>query len=287
MKKIHILSLTTLFLLLFMVPVQAQRGYIKNKIKKNVQSDMKEKHAEPQRKKGKEALEDITYENDTRYPVPENPVQATMVIETKSFKKNGKLDDSATSKIVFGNTGECVIMNEGEKDEARMLYDYKGAATYVVNEKEKTAMKMPMINFQKMMEGMAKSNFGSESTDSGTWQRTNEQKEINGFMCRKYIYTNPEEKTKVDIWTTQDIDIDLSGNHLFGGQIKDFSKMMAVEKASADPNLPQGMLVRSVQYEKNRETPSAQVDIVTFNKSSDPKYFDLSDYTVTDVLGKL
>ena len=265
---------------------QTDKTHFKNKIKEKVQNDMKEKHAEPERQKGKKALEDITYENDTRHPVPENPVQATLVMEMKSYKKNGKLDDAITSKLVFGKTGECIIMNEGEKNETRMLYDYKGAATYMVNEKERTAIKMPMINFQKMIEGMAKSGFNSESTDAGTWERTNEQKEINGFMCQKYIYTNPEEKTKMDIWTTQDITIDLSGNHMMGGQIKDFSKMMEVEAVS-NPNLPKGMMVRSVQYEKNRETPSSQMDILTFNKSSDPAYFDLSKYTVTDIMGKL
>lgn len=287
MKKPYFFPLTALFLLLFIAPVQAQPGFIKNKIKEKVQNDMKERHAEPERQKGKKALEDITYENDTRYPVPENPVQATLVMEMKSYKKNGKLDDAITSKLVFGKTGECIIMNEGEKNETRMLYDYKGAATYMVNEKEKTAIKMPMVNFQKMIEGMAKSSFNSESTDSGTWERTNEQKEINGFMCQKYIYTNAEEKTKMDIWTTQDITIHLSENHMMGGQIKDFSKMMEAEQAVSNPNLPKGMMVRSVHYEKNRETPSSQMDILTFNKSSDPAYFDLSKYTVTDIMGKL
>jgi len=289
MKKIYILSLTTLFLFLFIAPLHAQRGYIKSKIKQKVRNDMEEKYAEPEREKGKKALEDITYENDSRYPIPENPVKATMVMETKTYKKNGKLDDTMTSKIVFGNTGECMITNEGEKNESRMLFDYKGAATYMVNAAEKTAIKMPMINFQKMAEGMAKSGFSTESSDSGKWERTNEQQEINGFMSQKYIYTNSEENTKMDIWVTQDINIDLSGNHLFGGQIRDFSKLASeMETAEKpDPNMPKGMMVRSIYYEKNRDTPSTQMDITTFNKTSDPKYFDLSGYTVTDILGKL
>src|SRR5690554_8079877 len=134
MKKTYIIPLTTILLLCFVAPVQAQRGFIKRKIQEKVEKDMREKHAEPQKEKGKKALEDITYENDTRYPVPENPVQATLVMEMKSYKKNGKLDDAITSKLVFGKTGECIIMNEGEKNETRMLYDYKGAATYMVNE---------------------------------------------------------------------------------------------------------------------------------------------------------
>jgi hypothetical protein len=168
-----------------------------------------------------------------------------------------------------------------------MLFDYKGAATYMINEKDRTAIKMPMINFQKMAEKMANSQ-GDIDDDSGQWQRTDEQKEINGYNCRKYIYLNPKENTKMYAWVTQDISIDLSGNHLFGGQIKDFSKNAPkMDTAKLDKNYPRGMMVRSVYYEKNRDTPSMQTDITTFKKSSDPKYFDLSDYEVNDILGKL
>ncbi|HLV92927.1 MAG TPA: hypothetical protein VKX34_07385 [Aequorivita sp.] len=288
MKKTYLISITTILLLLFVVPAQAQRGFIKGKIKSKVRKDMREKHAEPQRENGKKALEDITYENDTRYPIPENPVQATIGIETKSFKKNGKVKETTQAKMVFGQTGECIVMNEGSKDENRMLFDYKGAATYMVNVKEKTAMKMPMINFQKMAEKMADGMGGEMDEDTGTWERTDEQQRINGFNCRKYIYTNVKDKTKIDAWITEDISIDLSGNHLFGGQIKDFSKNYASEShQKMDENLPRGLMVRSIFYEKNSNKPSTQMDITTFEESSDPKYFDLDGYTINDVLGKL
>lgn len=283
MKKTYIISLTTLLLLLFIVPAQAQRGFIKRKIQQKVEEDMKEKHAEPQREKGKKAIEDITYENDSRYPVPENPVQATLVMQMQSFKKNGKPDDTNTTKMIFGKTGECMIMNEGDKNETRMLFDYKGAATYMINEKEKTAMKMPMINFQKMAEKMAGNQIDLDD-DSGQWQRTNEQKEINGYNCRKHIYTNSKENTKMEAWVTKDISIDLSGNHLFGGQIRDFS---TEAPTNMDENFPRGMMVRSIYFDKKSDKPSMIMDVKSFKKSSDPKYFDLSSYEVNDILGKL
>ncbi|WP_026451685.1 hypothetical protein [Aequorivita capsosiphonis] len=287
MKKIYRISLTTLLLLLFIAPAQAQRGFIKRKIKQKVEKDMREKHAEPQREKGKKALEDITYENDTRYPVPENPVQATLVMQMQSFKKNGKLDDTNTTKMIFGKTGECMIMNEGDKNETRMLFDYKGAATYMINEKEKTAMKMPMINFQKMVEKMAKSQ-GDIDDNNGQWERTEEQKEINGYNCRKYIYLNAKEDTKMHAWVTQDISLDLSGNHLFGGQIRDFATETATDTTvKVDENFPRGMMVRSIYFDKKSDKPSMITDITTFKKSSDPKYFDLSDYEINDILGRL
>ncbi len=282
MKRSYIIFLTSLLLFLFIAPLQAQRGFIKKKIRQ----DMEDKYAEPEREKGKKAIEEVTYENDTRYPIPENPVQATLVMEMQSFKKNGNLDKTTTTKILFGKTGECMIMNEGEKNETRMLFDYKGAATYIVNNKEKTAIKMPIINFQKMAEKMA-SQGGDMEDDNGQWTRTDEQKEINGYECRKYVYTNESEKTKVDAWVTQDISIDLSGNHLFGGQIKNFSQNASTSTTQLDKNYPRGMMVRSIYYQKNSETPNMEMNITTFEKSSDPIYFDLSGYQVTDLLGKL
>src|SRR5690554_2020924 len=142
MKKINLFLLAILLLFVYVDSAQAQRGFVKRKIKKS----MKEKHAEPQKEKGRDAIKDVTYENDTRYPVPENPVKATFEMESSTFKKNGKLKEATTSKMVFGNTGECMIVNEGEKEESRIVFDYKEAATYIVNAKEKTATKMPMIN---------------------------------------------------------------------------------------------------------------------------------------------
>lgn len=287
MKKTYFISLITLIFLIVAPTAEAQFGRIHRKIKKEVKKDMKEQYAEPEREKGKKAIEDITYENDDRYPIPENPVKATLVMQMQSFKKNGKLDNTTNTKMVFGDTGECMIMNEGDKNETRMLFDYKGAATYMINEKEKTAMKMPMINFQKMAEKLAQGE-GSIDDHNGKWERTSEQKEVNGYDCRKYVYTNTKEKTKMDVWVTQDISIDLSGNHLFGGQIRDFATEAANSaETKMDENFPRGMMVRTIYFDKKSDKPSMIMDVKTFKKSSDPKYFDLSNYKINDVLDKL
>ncbi len=287
MKKIYLLPLLVFLSLVFVAPLHAQRGLIKRQIKNKVREDMKEKHAEPQREKGRKALEDITYENDTRYPVPNNPVKATLALEMKTFKKNGKLKETTTTKMVFGDTGECLINNEGSKDESRMLFDYKAAALYMLNTQDKIATKMPMINFQKMAEKLAGDQLYIED-ENGKWERTNEVKQIHGKSCIKYIYFNSKEKTKMHAWVTKDISIDLSGNHLFGGQIQDFSSgTSATTTRKIDENFPEGLMVRSVHFEKNNDTPSVQMDLITVDKTSDPKYFDLSGYEIHDVLSKL
>lgn len=283
MKRNGMISLVVLMIGLIAFPcaADAQRSYIRSKIRQNIERDMEKKYVEPQKEKGRQAIRDNTYENDKRYPVPENPVQATLTLQTKNFKNNGNLKSTMNAKMVFGLTGECMIMNEGEKDETRLLFDYKKAATYTVNPKEKTAMKMPMINFTKMVDRMSRNQ--PQTDDGGKWEKTSEQKNINGYNCRKYIYTD-DEKNHMDIWVTRDISIDLSDNHLFGSNIKSFA---ADSEQTAAPNAPRGLMIRNIYYEKGAAAPSMQIDIKSFKKSYDPAYFDLSSYKVTDILGKL
>lgn len=283
MNKTVVAAFASFLFFLFAIPAQAQRSYIRSKIKEKVRADMKEKHAEPQRERGKEALRGITYENDTRYPEPENRVTATLTMQTQQFKKNGKLESTVTSKVVFGPTGECMIMNAGEKEEIRLVFDYEGAANYMVNVTDKTAVKMPLINFTRMAAGLSK-NLPATKEDRGEWTKTSEQQTINGYACRKYIYTD-DKGNHMDVWVTHDIHIDISENHLFGGSIRDFAALQI--DAEADENLPSGFMVRNVYFEKRAKSPSMQMDIIGFDESYDPQYFDLSEYGATDVLDML
>lgn len=268
---------------------QAQIPFLKSEARKahdivqdEVREDMKEKYGEEGKEEGRDAIKEITYENDTRYPTAENRVHATIALEMKNFKNNGKVKNVNRMKIVFGPTGECMVVNEGTKNETWMLFDYEEAANYMINVKQKTAMKMPMINFQKITEKMAEKGVDVEE-GSGTWEKTNQHKTIHGHYCRKYIYTS-EEGDRAVMWFTKEISIDLSDNHLFGGQIKDFAADKTFQK---NPNAPSGLMVRNQFYEKGDDEPSTQMDIVTFKKSYDPVYFDLSGYKINDILDRL
>ena len=143
-----------LLAIIFLHPVaaHAQRAIIRQQVKK----DMEKKYADSQRIKGKTELEKITYENDKRYKDPTNKVQATVAYEDKELNKKGDVKKTMIQKTVFGKTGECIVMNEGDKNETWMIYNYADKANYMVNVKEKTAMKMPLINMQKMAEAGAK-----------------------------------------------------------------------------------------------------------------------------------
>ncbi len=284
MKKLILRSIGILFFV-SMLPasMDAQPTFIKNKIKKKIEEKMIEEHAEPQREKGREALKGVTYENDSRFPEVKNRVKATIDMQMKSFNNKGQAKDEINSKLVFGPSGECMVMNVGAKDESWMIFNYDDAANYMVDVKSKSATKMPMINIGSMVKGIAKSMPSAEEPQ-GTWTKTSEKQNINGFNSTKYVYKD-QDGTSMDIWATNDISLDLSDNFMFGGHIMDYA-VDVNENAVVDPNVPRGMMVRNIAYDK-KARPTSQMDITKFEKSYDAKYFDLSGFKINDVMSGL
>lgn len=259
----------------------AQQGAVKSKVKK----DMEKKYADPQREKGKTELEKITYENDKRYKDPVNKVQATISFEDKELDKKGNPKKTMVQKIVFGKTGECMVMNEGDKNETWMIYNYADKANYIVNVKDKTAMKMPLINMQKMAEAAAKKEAEKNVTGStSSWKATGETQVINGFSCTKYIYTYSDNKhySTMDMWMSKEVKLDLGDNYMFGARLNAY-------KFPANPEFKEmnnGFIVRSVLYDKKGNAVQ-QRDLKEFKKSADEQYFDMSKFKVTDIMSAL
>lgn len=253
-------------------------------VKRSIERDMEKKYADPQREKGREELKKITYENDTRYKDAENKVQATLAFETKNFGKNGEVKNTSADMIVFGKNGECMVMRAGEKDEMRMIFNYADKANYMVMVKDKSAIKMPLVNMKKMMEKAARKE--AEKTDAGNqaaWTATDERKQINGYNCRKFVYTYPDNKSysAMDAWMSTEVQFDLSGNYLLGAKLESYKFPDATQKEMAT-----GFMVRSVLYDKKGK-PESQRDLTSFKKSADEQYFDLSGFKVTDLLSQL
>lgn len=273
-----------LFVLLgniFSADLVAQRAAVKSQVKK----DMEKKYADPQREKGKEELEKITYENDKRYKDPTNKVQATIAFETKEITKKGTAKNSASQKIVFGKTGECIIMNEGEKNETWMIFNYADKANYMVNIKQKTAIKMPLINMQKMAEAGAK--YEAEKNPDGnasSWKATGEKQNINGHACSKYIFTYQDNKSysTMDVWLTKELSLNLGDNYMFGARLNAYRFPETGQKSE----MTGGVMVRMVMYDK-KGNPVSQRDLTEFKKSADEQYFDMSKFKVTDVMSGL
>ncbi len=260
---------------------QAQHGAIKQKIKK----DMEKKYADSQRIKGKTELEKITYENDKRYKDLVNKVQATIAFEDKELNKKGEVKKTMVQKIVFGKNGECIVMNEGDKHETWMIYNYADKANYMVNVKEKTAVKMPLINMQKMAEAGAKAEAEKNATDNhSSFKATGEKQNINGYNCVKYIYTYTDNKkySTMDMWLTNDVSLNLGDNYMFGARLNAYK----FPANAQNKDMKGGVMVRTVLYDKNG-TPVSQRDLKEFKKSADEQYFDMSKFKVTDIMGLL
>jgi hypothetical protein len=284
MKSIKIFS--PLFLLIifsFIYPhaANAQHGAVKQQIKK----DMEKKYADSQRVRGKTELEKITYKNDKRYKDPVNKVQATISFEDKELDKKGEVKKATVQKIVFGKTGECIVMNEGDKNESWMIYNYADKANYMVNVKQKTAMKMPLINMQKMAEAGAKAEAEKGVTDNhSSFKATGEKQTINGYNCVKYVYTYTDNKkyATMDMWLTNDINLNLGDNYMFGARLNAYK----FPSGSKNNEMKGGVMVRTVLYDKNGK-PVSQRDLKEFKKSADEQYFDMSKFKVTDIMSAL
>ncbi len=255
--------------------------------KNAVEKDMEKKYADPQRQKGKEELEKITYENDTRYKDPNNKVQATITFEDKTFKKKGEIKKTTVSKVIFGKVGECMVNEEGDKNETWFIYNYADKANYVCNIKDKSAIKMPLINAKKMAEKMAKKEAEREESDKDMagWKATDIYETINGFKARKYIYTydNKPKYSYMEVWLSKDISINLSGNYMMGARLETY-KFPASSTTAKD--MIDGFIVRQILYNKSNE-PVSQRDLKAFTKTADEKYFDMSAFKVVDVLSGL
>lgn len=266
--------------LLCAAPSLAQR----TAAKKAVEQHMEKKYGDAPRKKGRDALDKVTYENDKRYQDPNNRVQATIAFETKDFNKKGAVKSTTRDKIVFGKTGECMVMREGEKDEMWLVFHYADKANYMVMLRDESAMKMPLINMKKMIEKGAQKEAARMEEGKASWKATEEWETISGYKCRKFIYTYPDNPhfSSMDAWFSTEVSLDLSDNYMLGARLRTYK--FPDQKEYKD--MVNGFMVRSVLYDK-KGRPENQRDLVLFQKSADEKYFDLSPFKINDILSGL
>lgn len=284
MKNIIKTSAIFLMVMIILNPLSAYAQH--SEVKSKIEKDMEKKYADPQRQKGKAELEKITYENDKRYKDPTNKVQATISFEEIDLDKKGKPKKTMVQKLVFGKTGECMVMNEGEKNETWMIYNYADKANYIVNVKDKTAMKMPLINMQKMAEASAKRDAEKnvDGNNSSSWKATGETQVINGYNCTKYVYTysNNNHYATMDMWMSKDIKLNLGDNYMFGARLNSYK----VPANAQHKEMGGGMIVRSILYDKKGNAVH-QRDLKEFKKSADEQYFDMSKFKVKDIMDAL
>ena len=175
-----------------------------------------------------------------------------------------------------------MVMNEGDKGEMWMIYNYADKANYIVNLKDKSAMKMPLINMQKFM---GSGDDGSGTSSSHNWKNTGEKQTIAGYDCTKFTYTYEDTHSHystMDAWVSSQARLDLGNDYMFGERLKQY-------KLSADAtnkDLINGFIIRAIFYDK-KNRPVLQRDLTQFTKTADEKYFDMSPFKVTDVIDQL
>ncbi len=270
-----------ILLLLLNSTVFAQRATIRRNIERNVEKKVGGEH----RDRGRKEIQKVTYENDKRYEDPYNKVQATFAFETTEFNKKGAVKKTLKDRVILGKTGECMVSAEGDKGETWFIYNYADKANYLVNVKDRTAMKMPLINMKKMVDKMAEKEAEKMKDDSTSeWKATDERKDINGYSCRKYTHSKRSEPGKVDfeVWATPDIQLDLQDNYILGARLSSYK----MSSSPQNKDMPNGFIVRMVMYDKNGK-PENQRDLVLFERSADEKYFDMTQFKINDVLSGL
>lgn len=268
-KSVAVYALVSL---VSMPVMHAQRGYIRQQIRK----DIEKKTAEPQKDKGVKAIEDITYENDTRYKDYKNANPISLEFSTTTFDKKGAVKSTTHEKFVFGKVGECMVMNMGDKNENWMIYNYKDRANYMVNVKDKTAVKMPLVNAQKMVE----KQMAKQDNEKIIWERTTETKTINGYACQKYI-CRYENGSYVEVWSTKSPVIQFPANYLLGMQMQ---KLGTLNKQNA--SVPTGTIVDMIFFDKAGKMQS-QRTLQKVNKGAEDQYFDMSQFRINDVIDAL
>lgn len=138
---------------------------------------------------------------------------------------------------------------------------------------------------QKMAEAGAKAEAEKgKPADHGEFKATGEKQVINGYNCTKYVYTYNDSKRygSMDMWLTNEISLNLGDNYLFGARLNAYK----YPAGTSNSEMKGGMAIRTVMYDKNGNITS-QRDITQFSKSADEQYFDMSRFTVKDVLDQL
>ena len=235
------------------------------------------------RKDGRKAVNDVTYDNDKRYKDPNNKVQATIIYNDTSFKRGGKVRDVTSSTTAFGKTGEAYVTRDElkGKDESWLIFNYADKANYMVFPSDKTAMKMPLINFQKMIEKAAAKE-AERQGDGQTVVATDQYATIAGHRARLFK-TKGLRGEDMDLWIAKDLRLELGNNYMMGARLNAYK----FPDNGAYKDMAGGFVVRTVMYDKKGEITWTRT-LREFTKGkADARYFDLSPYKVNDVLGGL
>lgn len=274
--KIFKLS-TGLFFLISFVFIEnsnAQHRMIQRRIQNKIERDMIEKHVEPQRERGRESIKESTYEDKSSIVDLKYRSEGTIVYQQKTFNKKGKVDQNITSKYELSVKGELITISTDNKQAQQILFIYDDNAHYVLDQKNKTAVKMPLRHLNRMIVKRVEHKIDESSS---TWTNTGRTETINGYKCTIYEQID-EDGSKGVFW--------IAGNvykkplYINSVQFMTFDAK-AVEKNNLFPN--NAAMIKTELFDKSG-SKIMEFEMTEYSPNVNQKVFDLTGYEVKDII---
>ncbi len=182
---------------------------------------------------------------------------------------NVKSGDKDTDINLFVK-GSKTLIQMTKEEKANLIMDSKDKKMTILMPEQKMYMEMDM----NMMKGMAEKMKKNDEADdkgkmNGKFDKTGETKEINGYECEKWVYTD-DDGNKTEAWMTKEL-----------GNFMGFSNPMANDESSSWQKEIEGkgyFPMQAIHYEDGKVESSMEVKSVD-KKSLDAGMFEVpADY---------
>ncbi len=268
---------TGLFLMFSMVNVEnsyAQHRMIQRKIQNKIEKEMIEKHVEPQREKGRESIKEATYEDKSSVVDMKYRSEGTLVYEHKTFNKKGKIEQQVTSKYELGMKGELMTITSDKNQAQQILFLYDNNAHYILDQKNKTAIKMPLRHLNRML---VKKIEHKIDENNSTWKNTGRTETINGYKCTIYEQVN-EDGQKGLFW--------IAGNVYKKPLHINSIQFMAFDAKQVEKNdlFPANAALIKAEISDKDGSKIMEFELKEYSPNVNQKAFDLSGYEVQDII---
>ncbi len=191
--------------------------------------------------------------------------EGKVVMNVKSGDK-----DTDINMFVKGNKTLIQVSNE---QKANVIMDSKAKTMTILMPEQKMYMEMDMNMMKGMTEKMKKNDEAEDNGKmNGKFDKTGETKDINGYECEKWVYTD-DDGNKTEAWMTKEL-----------GNFMGFSNPMANDESSSWQKEIEGkgyFPMLAVHYVDGEVESSMEV------KSVDKKSLDESMFEVPAGFSKL
>ena len=179
---------------------------------------------------------------------------------------NVKSGDKGTDIDLFVKGNKTLMQMMGE-EKANLIMDSKAKKMTILMPQQKMYMEMDM-NMMKDISEKMKKNDKSEKAEkmNGDFNKTGETKEINGYECEKWVYTD-DGGDKTEAWMTKEL-----------GNFMGFSNPMMNDEASSWQKKIEGQgyfPMLAIHYDDSGDVESSMEVKSVDKKSLDESMFEI------------